>query len=948
MARLNKFASVNLNESYGKPDRGGSANNNNSSSSSSSGKPRISSPGGMLVLSRPGRTQPPSPKPGQARLGIPSPVNLPSLKRESSAADPLPASSPPHAGWTKGESPPLSGWTKPESPIDTSHLQQKAGLSRSLDMVGDNLKAIATGKPDVYAPPALRAMQTGSTPRPLPPTPPIEKPSAVIRGEEFPTLQAAVARPPTPPQHPRQRDLQQKQREKHQEAKEQQLKLQQLSQAQGQNQSPSDSSQVCSGNANSQPSLSLRPLGKQEIVSQKVNGEVTGSHPLPHSSPANNRFGMQGPNAFVDGSLSRSPPAGVQNQGSASKASNVFVDGSLSRSPPAGMPNPSSVNKADDLRDAGHNFRPQYRSPLPVSHGSPSVDIRQSGFQNGSEPSWLSSSRRDFAPPSRNGDYTKLAGDMRTSTIEDTGRISSEPRSASFGRESYFTKDASFFREGSSGGFGREDANVQSEGFGRESSDSRFNTRSSALVHDGVPRIEGFYSQRSFGREAYNREPREVNNRMIREPGSRENMDAYHKDIRESRENFSRDTGDVYDRDVREAYNRDSRNVYTRDVREVHNQDVPMNKQVGYGYSSNNNGDNTWRGNSSYIDSPYGRGVVHSPGIAPAYNPGSGHDTHYGRRSGPQGFGDQFFTREARPGPDPRSSRGLHVEPAAPYGPAETLGSRRVRSPAPSNSSFDPVKEVHEVRFEKSQRSFDEDRQIKFEDKGVDAKVTGNEPYGSSFCAQKPCLKRELSQGSATRIVQINTNKNLDDERSSREDLKKQLMLEDERRKEAAKLKLLELEERIARRAVEEGRKDEGESVSKDHVKGALKQQDVEQVSGNFRFEPEGMGPVPERDIDVSWGEEDSGSKLAQPFSASSTSSWNYKPPGEGLVSQEQDFRLVSESELNQDRKVVRSRSPSSWRKEIGGGPTSKLFSSPYVEGGGFRRPSDGGTYKLF
>eukprot|EP00250_Pteridium_aquilinum_P002617 c12841_g1_i1 orf=224-922(+) len=190
MARLNKFASANLNDSYGKPDRGGSANNNNNSSSSNSGKPRISSPGGMLVLSRPGRTQPPSPKPGQPRLGIPSPVNLPSLKRETSSAGDAHAlaASPPLAGWTKGESPPLTGWTKGESPTtDASHLHQKAGLSRSLDTVGESLKSMSTGKPDVYAPPALRAMQTGSTPRALPPTPPIEKPSAIIRGEEFPT-----------------------------------------------------------------------------------------------------------------------------------------------------------------------------------------------------------------------------------------------------------------------------------------------------------------------------------------------------------------------------------------------------------------------------------------------------------------------------------------------------------------------------------------------------------------------------------------------------------------------------------------------------------------------------------------------------------------------------------------------------------------------------------------
>ncbi|MCO5554650.1 hypothetical protein L7F22_008183 [Adiantum nelumboides] len=940
MARLNKFASVNLNDSYGKPDRGGSANSSNNGTPSGSGKPRISSSGGMLVLSRPGRSQPPSPspspKPGQARLGIPSPVNLPSLKRETSAGENLP-SSPPTAGWIKGESPPLTGWTRAgESPND---LSQKPAVSRSLDTMGESLKTSSTGKPDVYAPPAMRAtsLQTGSTSRVLPSTAPQleQKPLAVIRGEEFPTLQAAVARPPTPPQHPRQKDLQQKQREKQQEAKEQQLKLQQLSQVQGHKQVQADTLQSSNESFQSQPpTLSLRPLGKPENPYQKMNVGAAG----PDHPSLQPQYVGRDSNAFSDGSLSRSPAVGGSMQNSVSSQGSSGL-----RSPSgASVPGHGSISKVDDARDSGHSFRPQYRSPLPTSQTSPTV---QSAFQANSESSWLSSSRRDFVSAPRDVSHIKYAGGVLTKLGEETDL---ETKNAFYVKDSYSSKNSSSFREGHNTG-GNIDSYLEQGGFNRDSSDLRVFGRSSSLVHDSAPRIEGFHSQRSFVRDAYNRDSRDENIRGNRDSGILDNGNSHSRDVRDSRENIFKGSGDIYDRDAKEANSHDCRNVYIRDVRDVYSQDSATSKQMGYGYQSSSNGNSSQRGHASHSEPQYGRGGIGPAGMSATSNLGSVYDSYYGKQHGSLGMGDRISTGEARAGIEAPLSPLMG--PGVLYSSkSEMTGSRRVRSPAISTSSFDSIKEVHEVRSsDRPQRLYEEDKQANYEDKMMDVRKSGSELHGSSLAAQRPLIKRESEQSIGARVVQLNSNKKVDDERSTREDAKKQLVLEDERRKEAAKLKLLELEERIARRAVE-AKKEEVEVKGKEAFveTACLKQQDVEPFFSTTTYESENFA-VQDRDGDVVWGEDDSVSKLVRPSSASSLSSWTYKAPSEGFTPyQEVESRHVGESELSQDRKMVRPRSPSSWRKEVGSGPTSKLFSSPYIESGGFRRPSDGGTYKLF
>lgn len=120
---------------------------------------------------------------------------------------------------TWGTSPSLSG-----QPSSVSLSGEHWVAPTQAEASGTN--SSVAGRHGVYTPPRARAM--------LSPTvasghvvPAVEK-AVVLRGEDFPTLQAAL--PPLPiPSQQKQKDLHQKQREKQQELKAQQHKLQLLS-----------------------------------------------------------------------------------------------------------------------------------------------------------------------------------------------------------------------------------------------------------------------------------------------------------------------------------------------------------------------------------------------------------------------------------------------------------------------------------------------------------------------------------------------------------------------------------------------------------------------------------------------------------------------------------------------------------------------------------------------
>ncbi|OEL23536.1 hypothetical protein BAE44_0015445, partial [Dichanthelium oligosanthes] len=160
MSHPGKFVSVNLNRSYGQPapsshHGGGGRPSRPAGAGSSSG-------GGMVVLSRPRGGGSSLAKPQPPKLSVPPPLNLPSLRKEherfdgaAAASGGGAASAPPRSGG------PAAGWTKP---------------------------APASEKP------------LGSAALPArPPSYGFAERAVVLRGEDFPSLKAAVA-PPTPPQ----------------------------------------------------------------------------------------------------------------------------------------------------------------------------------------------------------------------------------------------------------------------------------------------------------------------------------------------------------------------------------------------------------------------------------------------------------------------------------------------------------------------------------------------------------------------------------------------------------------------------------------------------------------------------------------------------------------------------------------------------------------------------
>ncbi|RLN17149.1 uncharacterized protein C2845_PM02G24110 [Panicum miliaceum] len=163
MSHPGKFVSVNLNRSYGQP----------APSSHHGGGGRPSRPagaggghgGGMVVLSRPRGGGSSLAKPQPPKLSVPPPLNLPSLRKEherfdgaGAAAGGGVASAPPRSGG------PAAGWTKP---------------------------APASEKP-----PGSAALPGGVA---RPPSYGFVEKTVVLRGEDFPSLKAAVT-PPTPPQ----------------------------------------------------------------------------------------------------------------------------------------------------------------------------------------------------------------------------------------------------------------------------------------------------------------------------------------------------------------------------------------------------------------------------------------------------------------------------------------------------------------------------------------------------------------------------------------------------------------------------------------------------------------------------------------------------------------------------------------------------------------------------
>ncbi|XP_071675216.1 uncharacterized protein [Lolium perenne] len=167
MSHPGKFVSVNLNRSYGQstqPHHGGRPSRPAAPSAAAAG-------GGMVVLSR-GRGASSVAKPPQPKLSVPPPLNLPSLRKEHERFDGATATSAGGAASAPARSGgAVAGWTKPapasEKPLGSAPLP--SGVAR-------------------------------------PPSYGFQDKAAVLRGEDFPSLKAAVAPPPPPPVQQRHKD----------------------------------------------------------------------------------------------------------------------------------------------------------------------------------------------------------------------------------------------------------------------------------------------------------------------------------------------------------------------------------------------------------------------------------------------------------------------------------------------------------------------------------------------------------------------------------------------------------------------------------------------------------------------------------------------------------------------------------------------------------------------
>ncbi|KAK1263165.1 hypothetical protein QJS04_geneDACA021719 [Acorus gramineus] len=177
MANPGKFVSVNLNKSYGRHQPTQSPSNASLHRSARPGSAGGGGGGGgMVVLSRPRSSSSGLQKAAAPRLSVPSPLNLPSLRKEHEQFDPsssAPVRSDPGQGSRSGSS--SMGWTKPGLSLITPSQEREAG------------DRTAIGGGGVYTPPSARPGATTDS------SVSVAAPKAVVlRGEDFPSLLASL------------------------------------------------------------------------------------------------------------------------------------------------------------------------------------------------------------------------------------------------------------------------------------------------------------------------------------------------------------------------------------------------------------------------------------------------------------------------------------------------------------------------------------------------------------------------------------------------------------------------------------------------------------------------------------------------------------------------------------------------------------------------------------
>ncbi|KAL2634522.1 hypothetical protein R1flu_006001 [Riccia fluitans] len=812
-----KFASVNLNKSYGKPASQGAQ-----VPSAGSSRSRITTHGGMLLLTRPSVRSQPAAAAAQkgAKLTVPRPVNLPSLRREHAGNDPTIAL----VGGTGA-----SGWTKQQQKESEEVAVNAVPVNESNIVVSRSTPALSAGstwgtsqvppggptvantpyfttvngdlrpssspqavvRSGVYTPPRARAAQTSTVP-PAPGPQAVPK-AVVLRGEDFPTLQAALPPPPAPPQH-RQKELQQKQRAKQQELKDQQEKLQQLSQRH-----PADEPlQPQVGGPQLQPS---QPVSLQPQREQPVQSLAKGTTPSSELQPAG-QVGTR-PGSKSEGVSSYGPVISSR----VNQRSNWTDD---EREPsqslrPQGGSGPFSDWPDRTEREREHFIDDPRRGSRPDEYGfgRQSAQMqhsfsRESGFNREGEGNRENGFGSDVG--------VAREGNLVSNLSSDNGhREASYSRDGMGSRDGFMGRDGGISRErsyGKDGGYGRDSGMTRDGGYGREGGGF---SKHGTFARDGSGREFGPGRDRSMDRDGYGR-PRSGG----KDFGDREGFSF--------KEGFGKETGprDIYIRDA--SYGRDTSSrdgPYGRDVRR------PSAGEYE-GTRGRYGGDRFGRGGASRYDSvpDYGNSkashFVSGRGIIAL---DAGLDFSRDKRFGVP-YTEDSFAKDFPdlPGFDFRASAGLGIDTLG-LGLEGKLGRRKKDE---HKDFHDPERESFEAELERVQKAQEQERLRKIEEKERAVEMARKEQEEQERLArEEEERQRRLEEeaiAAAKRAEQeaIEAARKVEEERRAREEEKRQIQLDEERRKENARRKLLELEERIAKREAEKKKQEMGTSLFSD------------------------------------------------------------------------------------------------------------------------------------
>jgi hypothetical protein len=717
-------------------------------------------------------------------------MNLPSLRREHGVSDLAVghAVGGGNAGSGPGSGSGSFGWSKlPPENTSISHdgdqvglmVDSSAGRSAALsadstwgaalppgtnvNLVGDTRDStrpsLGSGiGPNVYMPPAARAsLANNGAVAPVAVAQQVEK-SVVLRGEDFPSLQASLPHAPMPQQ--KQKDTQQKQRKNQEDLKEQKFKLQQLSQQHQQGYQDEISEHWQTGSeVHSAPPMrpQLKPRQPQHLSREKVQ---------------------------VDDGLGVSPGQHPRRP-----------EGYSSGPPPLVKLNHTS-NWADDERDTGQNFPDRDRErdySKNVSHCNDSIGY--GSFQrNGSFTS---------SNPSREGRDSNNFLDKHYEREIDSSKISFKGsfRGDSNGRDTWPVgndRDVSF----------RKSSAVQKEGnFGNDM---------------GFDRDKGFLRSRTISRENTSRDHDIENklNRGSNPRKSVQSWEADNgRESLTGRESLGKDSGN-WDPGFRDTFNRGG--GYTQEGqmgnrgrdgfgRRVVEQNFVTGRYGRYGdtFGRNKGLQNDIPQSNAWNKAAFSTGSrgMHLDDPILDFGREKRVSSSYGKPYSEDPFMKDFGNISGFDLRDPFVG-GLGTEIKVP---------RRKKDDSKQTNFYDPIRESFEAELERVQKMQEQERQRMIEEQERAQELARKEEEERQRLAREEEERQKRLEEEAREAVlraeqeALETARRLDEERRAREEEKKRIILEEERRKEAARRKLLELEERIAKRQAECKREEEAQ-----------------------------------------------------------------------------------------------------------------------------------------